>query len=154
MATSDTRLLDITSTNSKLYIQVEGLYPTPTRIERFGTDSAFEIDEHTIAETRFGVDGGMAAGYVPNPVNVTVTLEAGSESATIMENILLTTKSTMKPYNVTMIAELPALGKQYVWSQGTMLTGTLMPNPKKTLEPTKWSFTFANVQVNQLEATS
>lgn len=150
MATSDTRLLDITSTNSRLYIQVEELYPTPVRIERFGQDSAFEIDEHTIGEARFGVDGGMAVGYVPNPVNVSVTLEAGSESASVMENILLTTKTNLKPYEVTMIAELPALHKQYVWSNGSMLTGTLMPNPKKTLDPTKWSFTFGAVQVNPL----
>ena len=69
-------LLDITSANASMVMIVEDLYPAGVPITNFSTDQMIDGDEHEYAQARMGVDGGMAAGYVPNPWNVTVSLEA------------------------------------------------------------------------------
>lgn len=152
MAATDARTttLDITSSNVLLYIKADGIYDNPVRLERFGSDSSFEVDECLLAETRFGIDGGLSAGHVNSPYNVTITLEPGSDSASVMEDIAQAMAKNRKPYNVSIVAEFPSLHKQFVYYQGVMTSGTMMPNPKRLLEPTVWKFVFAQCDINNL----
>ena len=90
-----------------------------------------------------GVDGGMAAGFVPNPWNVTISLEASSPSFKVMQTlaqVMVTNKCT---YEVSLIITVPALNQVHVYRKGVLLTGKGLPGIRKTLEPTQWKFTFA-----------
>ena len=59
-------LTDITSANAKLILTCEELYPSGVELQMFSTNQAWNADALQVAETRMGVDGHMAAGYVPN----------------------------------------------------------------------------------------
>ena len=73
-------LTDITSANAKLILTCEELYPSGVELQMFSTNQSWNADALQVAETRMGVDGHMAAGYVPNIKTVTVQLEASSPS--------------------------------------------------------------------------
>ena len=108
-------LLDITSANASMVMIVEDLYPAGVPITNFSTDQMIDGDEHEYAQARMGVDGGMAAGFVPN-------------------------KCT---YEVSLIITVPALNQVHAYRKGVLLTGKDLPGIRKTLEPTQWKFTFA-----------
>ena len=128
-------LLDITSANATMVMIVEDLYPAGVPITNFSTDQMIDGD--------MGVDGGMAAGFVPNPWNVTISLEASSPSFKVMQTlaqVMVTNKCT---YEVSLIITVPALNQVHVYRKGVLLTGKGLPGIRKTLEPTQWKFTFA-----------
>jgi hypothetical protein len=115
-------LLDITSANASMVMIVEDLYPAGVPITNFSTDQMIDGDEHEYAQARMGVDGGMAAGYVPNPWNVTVSLEASSPSFKVMQTlaqVMVTNKCT---YEVSLIITVPALNQVHVYRKGVLLT--------------------------------
>ena len=67
---------NITSADAIMIMTVEGLYPVGIPITNFSVDQMADSDEHEYAQARMGVDGGLAAGFVPNAWNVTVSGEA------------------------------------------------------------------------------
>ena len=149
-STQEYQLLDITSTTAELYLQVDDLYPNPVRIIQFSTDQSFALEQQTIAEYRFGVDGGLAVGYRPTEKKVTVSLEASSPSWQVMENILRSDIATKKKHEVTMTAVIPSVNRRFVFSCGFLNSGTAMPNPKTVLEPTQWEFVFAKMETSEI----
>ena len=78
---------NITSANATAYMVVKDLYPTGFALNNFSTDQAVDQSEDTIAETRMGVDGYMAAGYVPSIKAVTIQFEAASPSVQYLNNL-------------------------------------------------------------------
>ena len=81
---------NITSANAVLVLGVEELYPVGVQLTNFATDQMLSSDDMEIAQARMGVDGGLAAGYVPNPFSLTITLEASSPSSlTVMQSLLM-----------------------------------------------------------------
>jgi hypothetical protein len=100
-------------------------------------------DEHEYAQARMGVDGGMAAGFVPNPWNVTISLEASSPSLKVMQTLAQAMVTNKCTYEVSLIITVPALNQVHAYRKGVLLTGKDLPGIRKTLEPTQWKFTFA-----------
>ena len=127
-------LLDITSANATMVMIVEDLYPAGVPITNFSTDQMIDGDEHEYAQARI---------FVPNPWNVTISLEASSPSFKVMQTlaqVMVTNKCT---YEVSLIITVPALNQVHVYRKGVLLTGKGLPGIRKTLEPTQWKFTFA-----------
>lgn len=136
-------LLDITSANASMVMIVEDFYPAGVPITNFSTDQMIDGDEHEYAQARMGVDGGMAAGFVPNPWNVTVSLEASSPSLKVMQTLAQAMVTNKCTYEVSLIITVPALNQVHAYRKGVLLTGKDLPGIRKTLEPTQWKFTFA-----------
>lgn len=136
-------LLDITSANASMVMIVEDLFPVGVPITNFSTDQMVDGDEHEYAQARMGVDGGMAAGFVPNPWNVTVSLEASSPSLKVMQTLAQAMVTNKCTYEVSLIITVPALNQVHAYRKGVLLTGKDLPGIRKTLEPTQWKFTFA-----------
>ena len=116
--------------------------PNGVQIQGFSTDSSFAVDDATIAEARMGVDGKLSAGYTPAPRTVTITLEANSPSLPILSNIVEASQVTRKPFKCQMYITIPALGKEYTLANGVLQTGHTIPDGKKVLDPTNWTFIF------------
>lgn len=138
---------NITSANSTIILIAETVFPVGVQLENFSTDQMFSADEVEIAQARMGVDGGLAAGYVPNQKNVTITLEAGSPSTKYLQTLWQTVEVNRTVYKISLVCTVPSIGQVYTWSNGVMIRGNPIAQPKKILDPTSWGFTFANLNI-------
>lgn len=138
---------NITSANAQLYLTVDELYPAGIPLQNFSADSMATSDDMEISQVRMGVDGGMAAGYVPNPYTVTITLEASSPSLETMQSILQAMKINKRTYECSLILVIPAAGQVHKWSHGVLTNGNPVPAPKRVLDPTSWKFAFQDYTV-------
>lgn len=133
---------NITSANATAYMVVKDLYPSGFALNNFATDQAVDEGEDTIAETRMGVDGYMAAGYVPSIKNVTITFEAASPSVPYINNLYLASQKNRRTYEVTLVVTVPSVNKTYTYSYGVLKTAKALPALKTTLDPVTYSFDF------------
>ena len=138
---------NITSANATAYMVVKDLYPTGFALNNFSTDQAVDQSEDTIAETRMGVDGYMAAGYVPSIKAVTIKFEATSPSVQYLNNLYLASQKNRRTYEVTLVVKVPSVNKTYTYSGGVLKTGKLLPGLKKVLDPVSYGFDFEKVSV-------
>ena len=99
-------------------------------------------DDMEIAQARMGVDGGLAAGYVPNPFSLTITLEASSPSLTVMQSLLMAMKTNRTTYKCSVTLTIPSIKQVHFWRNGVLTNGNPVTAPKKTLDPTSWKFVF------------
>lgn len=138
---------NITSANATAYMVVKDLYPTGFALNNFSTDQAVDQGEDTIAETRMGVDGYMAAGYVPSIKAVTIKFEASSPSVQYLNNLYLASQKNRRTYEITLVVKVPAVDKTYTYSGGVLKTGKVLPGLKKTLDPVSYGFDFEKMSV-------
>ena len=138
---------NITSANATAYMTVKDLYPSGFALNNFSTDQAVDQSEDTIAETRMGVDGYMAAGYVPSIKAVTIQFEAGSPSVAYLNNLYLAAQKNRRTYEVTLVVRVPAVGKTYTYTGGVLKTGKALPGLKKVLDPVSYGFDFERLTV-------
>ena len=133
---------NITSANAVLVLGVEQLYPVGVQLTNFATDQLLSSDDMEIAQARMGVDGGLAAGYVPNPFSLTITLEASSPSLTVMQSLLMAMKTNKTTYKCSVTLTIPSIKQVHFWRNGVLTNGNPVTAPKKTLDPTSWKFVF------------
>ena len=138
---------NITSANATAYMVVEGLYSTGFALNNFSTDQAIDQSEDTIAETRMGVDGYMAAGYVPSIKTVNIQFEAASPSVPYLDNVYLASQKNRRTYEITLVVKVPAVNRTYTYSGGVLKTGKVLPSLKKTLDPVSYGFDFEKMSV-------
>ena len=135
----------ITSANGVITASVQGLFPSPVTLEGWAVDDAFALDEVTLAEAKIGVDGMAAYGYVPTLSPFTIRLLANSPSLFFFEEIVNQTMALGEVFIINLTVYLPSVGKRYVFSNGTLLSGKLMPDGKKTLADQDFKMTFGSI---------
>lgn len=140
-------LTNITSANASLMLVVETIIPAGVQLSHFSTDAAFDASEVTIVEDRMGVDGHLAAGWVPAIKTVKIDLEAGSPSMWFLDMVARAMENNRTVYKSTLVATIPSIRRIYTWSEGVLKTGTMVNNAKKVLDPTSWTFDFANLAI-------
>ena len=140
-------LTNITSANASHVLIVDTIIPAGVQLQHFSTDSMFELSEVTVTEDRMGVDGNLAAGWIPSIKTVKVDLEAGSPSMWFMDMLARAMESNRTIYKCTLIATIPSIRKIYTWTGGVLKTGTMVNNAKKVLDPTSWTFDFADLAI-------
>lgn len=133
---------NITSANATAYMVVKELYPAGFALNNFATDQAIDEAEDTVAETRMGVDGYMAAGYVPSIKAVTITFEAASPSVEYLNNLYLASQKNRRTYECTLVINVPSTGKVYTYSYGVLKTAKPLPALKTVLDPVSYAFDF------------
>ena len=138
----------LTSADSTLILTCVELYPSGVQIEGFSTDQILSGEDITIAETRMGVDGRLSAGYTPTPKNVVISLEASSPSLEVMQTIYQYMESTKTQPECSMTIEIPSLNQVINFVQGCMTKARPVPDLKKMLDPTNWTFTFAKFKIS------
>ena len=138
---------NITSANATAYMTVKDLYPAGFPLNNFATDQAIDQAEDTVAETRMGVDGHMAAGYIPSIKPVTMQFEAASPTVPYMNNIYLASQQNCRTYECTLVINVPSVGKVYTYTGGVMKTGKALPALKKVLDPVSYGFDFEKITI-------
>lgn len=135
----------ITSANSVFTIVVPGLFPSPVQLRGYATDKALTTEAVDLAEVQMGVDGRMTAGYVPNPVKQTITLQADSPSKDIFASLIQATKTAREVYYVSGSISLPSTGEAFTLTRGILTTGKQIPDAQKVLQPVDFVITWESV---------
>jgi hypothetical protein len=135
----------ITSANSSLALAVVPVFPAPQLIQGYATDDAFTSEAQEQVETLMGVDGNLSAGFVFNPVKLTLALQADSLSNDLFEAWrayhLLTKEVAVA--SATLI--IPGIKKKYVFSKGFLTSMAPAPDGKKILQPRHYQITWERV---------
>lgn len=135
----------ITSANSVFTLTVAGLYPSPVQLRGYATDRAFTTEAVDLAEVQMGVDGRMTAGFVPNPVKQTVTLQADSPSKDIFTGLIQAMKTAREIYWISGSISLPSTGEVFTLRRGILTNAKQIPDAQKVLQPVDYQITWESV---------
>ena len=135
----------ITSANSVFTIVVPGLFPAPVQLRGYSSDRAFTTEAVDMAEVQMGVDGRMTAGFVPNPVKQTITLQADSPSKDIFTALIQAMKTAREVYFVSGSIVLPSTREVFTLTRGILTNAKQIPDAQKVLQPVDYVITWESV---------
>ena len=135
----------ITSANSVFTIVVPGLFPAPVQLRGYSSDRAFTTEAVDMAEVQMGVDGRMTAGFVPNPVKQTITLQADSPRKDIFTALIQAMKTAREVYFVSGSIALPSTGEAFTLTRGILTNAKQIPDAQKVLQPVDYVITWESV---------
>lgn len=135
----------ITSANSVFTIVVPGLFPAPVQLRGYSSDKAFTTEAVDLAEVQMGVDGRMTAGFTPNPVKQTITLQADSPSKDIFTALIQAMKTAREVYFVSGSISLPSTGESFTLTRGILTNAKQIPDAQKVLQPVDYVITWESV---------
>lgn len=125
----------ITSANSVLTITVPSLFPTPVTLHGYATDKAWAAEAIDMAEVMMGVDGILSAGFTPNPVKQTISLQADSNSRDVFTAIAQAMLTARETFRISMSLSLPATGEVFTLTRGILTNYKQIPDGQKVLQP-------------------
>jgi hypothetical protein len=143
-------ILNITATDIAAVLRVETLYPQGVELVYFAQDQAISVASAENAEVRMGVDGKMAAGFIPYLLEVTINLEANSPSARTLGRIFEAQRKKRGVYSSDLIVTIPSEKNVYSFTGGVLKNGVVMPDIKKALEPTAWVYNFPGMDRSEI----
>jgi hypothetical protein len=135
----------ITSANSVFTISVPGLFPVPQQLKGYSAERAWNTDNVDLAETQMGVDGRLTAGYTPNPVKQTISLQADSPSKKIFTAIRNATKASRNVYYISGTIDLPSTGESFICRKGVLQAMKPLPDAGKVLQPMDFMIVWESV---------
>ncbi len=141
MAFNDT----ITSANSVGTITVPGVFPAPVTLEGFSTDASVGLDAFKPSEPRMGVDGHLAAGFMPTPKVIKINLEANSPSRQAFSDWTIAQEVGRETYRCEMVFTIPSIKRKYTYIKGYLTSTMPMPAGKKVLDPTEFEIQFERI---------
>ena len=140
----------LTSANSVFTISQSSLFPAPVQLQGYAADKAWSTEALELAETLMGVDGILSAGYVPNPVKQTVTLQADSDSKEIFDTIIMFSKARRETFFLNGEIILPSTGEVHTLTRGVLTTAKQIPDGQKILQPIDYVITWNDVDGSPL----
>ena len=135
----------ITSANSVFTLVVAGLFPAPVQLKGYASDKAFTTEAVDLVEVQMGVDGRMTAGYVPNPVKQTITLQADSPSKDIFTAVIQAMKTAREVFYISGSISLPSTGESFTLTRGILTNAKQIPDAQKVLQPVDYVITWESV---------
>ena len=135
----------ITSANSVFTLVVAGLFPAPVQLRGYARDKAFTTEAVDLAEVQMGVDGRMTAGFVPNPVKQTITLQADSPSKDIFTAMIQAMKTAREVFYISGSIALPSTGESFTLTRGILTNAKQIPDAQKVLQPVDYVITWESV---------
>jgi hypothetical protein len=137
----------VTSSNVVLMLAVTGIFTAPVQIQGFAPDQAFNGDSVERAETMIGVDGFMAAGYIPALIPLSVTLLPSSPSVAFFETWNAQQLALQDLFIANGTINYPSIGKKYTLSNGVLQGFSPLPDAKKVLQPRVFKIIWGNISV-------
>lgn len=135
----------ITSANSVFTIVIAGLFPAPVQLQGYASDKAFTTEAVDLAEVQMGVDGRMTAGFVPNPVKQTITLQADSPSKDIFTALIQAMKTAREVFYISGTIALPSTGESFTLTRGILTNAKQIPDAQKVLQPVEFTITWERI---------
>lgn len=137
---------DITSANSVLVLTSNDLYPAGVQLQQFSADSSISQADEEIASDRMGVDGHMAAGWIPAIKAVTIALEPSSPSVEVFDTIYKASQANRRTYSLNLTVNVPSIGKTVTYKNGILKNWKLLPDHQQVLGPINAVIDFESVE--------
>lgn len=135
----------ITSADAIFTLTVSNLYNAPITLQNFAADRAWETAEQEMAETEMSIDGYLNAAWVPNPVEQTISLSAGSDSVIVFETIIMAQNTARTVYRLGAEITLTGPGRKYTLTNGVLRSASVMPSAGRTLETRRFQVRWERV---------
>lgn len=135
----------ITSANSVFTLVIAGLFPAPVQLRGYSSDKAFATEAIDLAEVQMGVDGRMTAGFTPNPVKQTITLQADSPSRDLFTALIQAMKTAREVFYISGSIALPSTGESFTLTRGILTNAKQIPDAQKVLQPVDFVITWESV---------
>lgn len=130
----------ITSADAIFTLTVSSFFSAPITLENWSSDRAWEAAALEMAETQMSVDGKLNAGWVPRPIEQTVSFSAASSSLQYIEDLMLAQQTTRSLYSLGAVITLPATSRKYTLSNGFLVNGSVLPAAGTVLEARPFTF--------------
>lgn len=138
-------MTSITVADSVVTLAVAGLFLTPQRLQGYAADDVFTVEQLQPIESMMGVDGLLSAGYVPVPVNWSITLQADSPSNVFFDTWYTAAFAARGTFPATGTVVLPGLGRKWAMIKGFLKGYKIMPDAGKVLKPRKYDIVWESV---------
>lgn len=138
-------LKTITSANSEFLLLCPQVFPVGQVLEQFDTDNAFDTEDVTPVETKLGVDGNMASGWVPHLTKMTIHFMADSDSIDTIDQIYAVQDQQREVIVLNASIWLPSVGRVYTCTNGRLTKWKPLPDAKKLLEAQTAELTWERV---------
>ncbi|MFP1728027.1 phage tail fiber protein [Lonsdalea quercina] len=134
--------IDITSANSNLHIVVPSFYPGGFDVDDYAAEDMFDTGALQNAEDMMSADGKYHAGYIFNPTELTITLMATSNAASLIADWYAAERTAVGKFACNAVLTIPALNVKYNFVNGILYTWTPTPPGKRVLQPRPAVFHF------------
>lgn len=135
----------ITSADSVFTLSVPNYFPAAFQLQQYAVDDSFSTDDLPTAEVRQGVDGRVAAGWIPSIATMHINFEANSESIPIFYAWMRAQKQGRKIYKATGNIRLNSVSTDFELINGTLTLAKVMPDGKKLLGPQKFTIAWEDI---------
>lgn len=132
----------ITSASAVFLIVIPGVYPTPTQLQEFAVDEAFDIEEVEAAVVQTGVDGIGVAGWVPRTYKMPIVLLASSTSKQVFADWIDAQDVNNEVIYASATITIPATKTRFSCAQGSLTRFSRMPNVRRVLQPRRYEITW------------
>lgn len=137
--------MTITSSNSILLLGAKGVFSVAQRLDGFAEGDQYSIAAIDTAEFKMGADGFLAAGKVPKPKVMDVTLQANSPSTLFWDTIYTAQEALGDLVEFFGIIQQPSIGRVYTLTKGYLTNYTPIADAKGTLQPRKFQVVWQTV---------
>jgi hypothetical protein len=135
----------ITAANAIILLTIDGVYPVPVQLQGFAAENIFDIPGIVTAESQMGVDGRLSAGWVPNPVVMTISLQADSDSVLIFENWYAVQQSDREVHIAQGSVTLTSVNRKYNLRRGVLTNWIPTPAAQRVLQPRAAQLTWQSI---------
>lgn len=135
----------LTTANSAMTLQAEGVFPVPFSVQGYSTDDSFSTEDVSPVEVQMGVDGHLSAGFVPYPTKMIISLQADSPSIGRFDDIIAVQKADREAVELNGTLLIQGTGEKFAMTRGFLTSLTPISSGKKVLQPRKFEITFQNI---------
>ena len=137
---------NITSANSSLRVTIATLYTAGVDVDQYEADRMFETAAVSNAEIVMGADGVMHAGWVPNPVELTINIMPNSNFGGIIDEVYAYENTGKVKLAVNAVLTLKSIGGAvYTFVGGVISNFTPSIAGARTLQGRPITITFESV---------
>lgn len=92
----------LTSADANMQVTIAELFDAPFDVNQWEADRAWDFEPHTIAEGSMSLEGVLSRAMIPNPIVLTVTLQASSNCWDTFQEIREMSVNGYNSYEVSM----------------------------------------------------
>lgn len=124
----------LSSANSTFMLGAVGVFSDLVKIEGYSADSAWKMDDVSLATTTLGVDGSFSSAWIPYMTTMTLQLMPNSSSNDFFERIMSYQDVIQETVELFGNIQIPSIGRKYALENGVISKMSLIPSAAKTLQ--------------------
>jgi hypothetical protein len=140
----------ITSANASMTMTAAGLFTAPQQIYQFDVDDMFDSEAVENGQIEKGVDGYIAAGWLPTQPKLNLSLRANSPSVGFFDLLFQTEQQSQSKILLQGVISVPAISTQYNLLNGYLMNFMHLAPAKKVLQGRKYVLVLDDITYSAL----